>query len=147
VGVLLEGTFNSAFVDRLPADFINDPEVAFREQSRPTAQIVISDGDVIANRVDPQKGMYFMLGFDRYANAKIYGNRELILNAMNYLLDDQSLISIRSRNITLRQLDMQRVDHERTKWQVVNLAAPVLLTIIAGLLYNHFRRRRATQIA
>lgn len=143
VAALLEGEFTSAFLDRLPVDFIQDPEVAYKAKSRRTSQIVISDGDVIANRVDPQKGMYFMLGYDRYTNAKIYGNRELIINAMNYLLDDQSLISIRSRAITLRQLDVQRVENERAKWQAINLGAPILLSILAGIGFNLHRRRQA----
>ncbi len=145
VAALLEGEFRSAFVDRLPAEFTSDPEVAYKENGRRTAQIVISDGDMIANRVDHQKGMYYMLGFDRYANAKIYGNREMIINAMNYLLDDQSLISIRSRAITLRQLDQVRIEQERTKWQVINLAVPIALSVIAGLLYHFHRRRRSTR--
>jgi ABC-type uncharacterized transport system involved in gliding motility auxiliary subunit len=102
---------------------------------------VIGDGDVIGNRVDPAKGMYYMLGFDRYANAKIYGNRELIMNAMNYLLDDRSLISIRSRAITLRQLDAPRVERERRTWQAINLGVPLLLTLLLGLTYHQHRRR------
>ena len=145
VAALLEGEFRSAFVDRLPPEFTADPEVAYKENGRRTAQIVISDGDMIANRVDHQKGMYYMLGFDRYANAKIYGNREMIINAMNYLLDDKSLISIRSRAITLRQLDQLRVEQERTRWQVINLAVPIALSVIAGLLYHFNRRRRSTR--
>jgi ABC-2 type transport system permease protein len=105
--------------------------------------LVISDGDVIVNRVDPAKGMYYMLGFDRYANAKIYGNRELLMNAMNYLLDDQSLISIRSRTITLRQLDAGRIVEDRLHWQLVNTVVPVALSILIGILFNLMRRRRA----
>ena len=107
-----------------------------------TAMLVVSDGDVIANRIHANKGMYYMLGFDRYANAKIYGNREFIINGMNYLLDDQSLISIRSRAITLRQLDPSRIVDERLTWQLVNTAIPILLSILAGLAYHMVRRRR-----
>lgn len=143
VAALLEGEFTSAFVDRLPSEFTADPEVGFKEKGKRTAQIIVSDGDVIANRVDYQKGMYYMLGFDRYANAKIYGNREFIINAMNYLLDDQSLISIRSRAITLRQLDMLRVERERTKWQVINIAVPITISVLIGLVYHYYRRRRS----
>lgn len=141
VAVLLEGKFTSAFVDRLPPAFSQDPEVAFREHGKRSAQLVISDGDVIANRVDASKGMYYMLGYDRYANAKIYGNREFILNAMNYLLDDKSLISIRSRTITLRTLDSARVDSDRSYWQVFNIAVPLLITLAAGVAYQFHRRR------
>lgn len=143
VAVLLEGPFTSAYRDRLPANFTQDPNVGYREQGKPTAQLVISDGDVILNRVDAQKGMYYMLGYDRYANAKIYGNRELLMNAMNYLLDDRSLISIRSRTIVLRQLDPERIVGERTRWQLVNIGVPVLFSIAFGILFNLARRRRA----
>ncbi|MBK7382855.1 MAG: gliding motility-associated ABC transporter substrate-binding protein GldG [Flavobacteriales bacterium] len=141
MAVLLEGKFRSAYYDRLPTAIVTDKDVAYRERSPHTAQLVISDGDVIENRVDAAKGMFYMLGFDRYANAKIYGNRELILNAMNYLLDDRSLISIRSRAITLRQLDMNRVEVERRKWQVINLAVPLLISLVLGLAYQQHRRR------
>lgn len=143
VAALLEGKFTSAFADRLPPTFAADPQVGFREHGKRSAQIVIADGDVAQNRVDPTKGMYFMLGFDRYANAKIYGNRELIINAMNYLLDDNALISIRSRAIALRQLDPQRAETERPFWQVFNVGLPILLSVLAGVAYHVHRRRRS----
>jgi ABC-2 type transport system permease protein len=142
LAVLLEGEFSSAYSDRLPVAFRGSEDVAFRERSPRTAQIVIGDGDVILNRVDDAKGMYYTLGFDRYSNAKIYGNRELIINAMNYLLDDKSLISIRSREITLRQLDPQRIERERTGIQVFNVVLPLVLSIAGGLLFHIVRRRR-----
>jgi ABC-2 type transport system permease protein len=141
LAILLEGRFRSAYYDRLPTAIVMDKDVAYRERSPQTAQLVIADGDVIQNRIDPEKGMYYMLGFDRYANAKIYGNRELILNAMNYLLDDRSLISIRSRAITLRQLDGGRVELERTKWQLINLGGPLLIGLLFGMVYHQHRRR------
>jgi ABC-2 type transport system permease protein len=147
LAVLLEGSFTSAFTDRLPPEFTSDPVVAYREKGKRSAQIVVSDGDVIANRIDASKGMYYMLGYDRYANAKIYGNREFIINAMNYLMDDQSLISIRSRTITLRQLDPQRIAVERGGWQVFNIAAPIILSILAGFVYHLYRRRRSNRSA
>ena len=147
MAVLLEGKFNSAFMDRLPQEFIADLNVGYREHGKATAQIVISDGDVIGNRVDQAKGMYYMLGFDRYANTKIYGNRELIVNAMNYLLDDRSLISIRSRTITLRQLDPERIVVDRSRWQLFNTALPVIIAVLFGLLYQTIRRRKATRKA
>jgi ABC-2 type transport system permease protein len=145
MGVLLEGSFTSAFLDRLPPNFTADRAIAYREHGKRSAQIVIGDGDVIANRVDRSKGMYFTLGFDRYANAKIYGNRELIINAMNYLLDDKGLISIRSRAITLRQLDPQRIVEDRAWWQTVNTAVPVAIVLLFGLIYQFLRKRKAHQ--
>ncbi|MCC6540846.1 MAG: gliding motility-associated ABC transporter substrate-binding protein GldG [Flavobacteriales bacterium] len=145
MAVLVEGRFRSAFSDRLPTEFINDPSVGFREKGAPTAQIMVGDGDVIGNRVDQAKGMYFTLGFDRYANSKIYGNREFIINAMNYLLDDRSLISIRSRTITLRQLDPDRIVVDRGRWQLFNTALPVIIAVLLGLAFQAWRRRQVTR--
>ena len=142
VGVLLEGTFTSAFTDNLLVTPEVKKEWGYRERSLPTAQIVIGDGDVIANRVDREKGIIYPLGYDRYARTKVYGNRELVINAVNYLLDDRSLISIRSQAISLRQLDPQRIIDERSKWQVVNIAAPVALALVLVLLVAYLRRRR-----
>lgn len=143
LAVLLEGTFTSPYADRLPPAFRDDRAIAFKERSKETAMIVVADGDVIANRVDASKGMFYPLGYDRYANTKLYGNREFLVNAMNYLLDDKSLISIRSRELTLRQLDPLRSENERTLIQLFNLVLPVLLTIAGGVLLHFLRRNRS----
>ncbi len=142
VAVLTEGIFHSAFADNLVMSDSAKAAMGNRDSSRKTASLVISDGDAIANYVDREKGTYYMLGFDRMARAKVYGNREFFINAMNYLLNDKSLISLRSRTITLRQLDPQRTTHERAYWQVLNTGLPVLLSIVGSLLFFTIRRRR-----
>ena len=142
VGVLLEGEFTSAFTDRLMVSPEVKKEWGFIEHGKRSAQLVISDGDVIANRVDPEKGMFYMLGYDRYARAKIYGNRELIINGGDYLLDDRSLISSRAQAISLRQLEPERIVVERTKWQVLNIAGPMALALAGVLVFAWFRKKR-----
>jgi len=93
VAVLLEGKFTSAFKDRfMPFNAeVVKTEMGFREEGRHSSMLVISDGDLIQNRVDERKSMYFALGYDRYAQRKIYGNKEFLINAINYMLDDKSL--------------------------------------------------------
>ncbi len=147
VAVLTEGVFHSAFMDRLVMADSAKVSMGNREISRPTASLVISDGDVIANMVDREKGMYYMLGYDRMARAKVYGNREFFVNAMNYLLNDKSLISLRSRTITLRQLDPEKTTRSRGFWQLVNVGLPVLLSMLGGLLFFYIRRRRYATVA
>ena len=72
----------------------------------------------------------------------MYGNREFFVNAMNYLLNDKSLISLRSRTITLRQLDPERTARERGIWQTLNVGLPVLVSILGGIVFFALRRRR-----
>ncbi len=142
VAVLTEGIFHSAFTDRLVMSDSLKRSMGHRETSRKNAMIVVSDGDVIANLVDREKGNYYMLGYDRIARTKVYGNREFFVNAMNYLLNDKSLISLRSRTISLRQLDPEQTARDRGFWQLLNVALPVVLSILGGILFFTLRRRR-----
>ncbi len=142
VAVLLEGEFESSFKNRISPLLVKDEEFGFKEQSSPTRMLVVSDGDVGRNEVRRSRGQFYPLGFDRYAGRKMYGNREFLVNAMNYMLGDASLIAIRSRNTSLRQLDQERLLAERTLWQTLNIALPVLLIVLLGGLQWMIRRRK-----
>ncbi len=145
VAVLVEGKFRSAFADRLVMADTSLKAIGHREDGRRSAVMVVSDGDAIINAVDPAKSMYYTLGYDRNRRAKMYGNREFFINAMNYLLKDGDLIATRSRVITLRKLDETRVETGRTGLQVANVALPILLSVAAGAAFAYLRRRRYTR--
>lgn len=149
IGVLLEGKFTSAFKDRYKPfnEDIVKREIGYRETGKPTSMLVLSDGDVIKNKVDERKGMYFTLGYDRYAGRKIYGNREFLVNAINYMLDDKSLISIRSRAISLRKLDEQKVLEEGQSWKLVNMVIPAVLIALVGWFTFLYRKKRFSRTA
>ncbi|MBS1570727.1 MAG: gliding motility-associated ABC transporter substrate-binding protein GldG [Bacteroidetes bacterium] len=142
VAVLTQGKFRSAFADRLAMPDSVLRSIGYREWSPRTAQVFISDGDAIANPVDLERGTYFPLGYEKAARAKIFGNREFFINAMNYLLDDKSLISIRSRTIRLHQLDPQRIEAQRLAIQVANVLLPILLGLAGGAVFHLLRKRR-----
>lgn len=135
LAVLLEGEFTSVYKNRVPPFKLKAP----LDKSKPTQMLVISDGDVAKNQL--QQGKPLELGFDRYTGTT-YGNKEFLLNAVNYLLDDTGLINIRSREVSIAFLDLKKVEEERPFWQVINLAVPlVLLGIFAGS-FLFFRRRK-----
>ena len=103
--------------------------------------IVISDGDIIRNRYSGDDGTVFPLGYDHYTQT-LYANRDLILNAVNYLVGDEGLLASRSRNIKLRKLDVIKVRENRTLCQVINIGIPILLLgAAAGAIYLIRRRR------
>ena len=58
------------------------------------------------------------------------------------MLDDSGLISIRSRELTLRLLDFNVLKAERSNWQTLNTALPIALVVLFGLFYTWLRRRR-----
>lgn len=141
VAVLLEGRFESLFKNRIPAEIRDDPQIQFMESSRNTQVIVVSDGDVIRNQRHRQKGYPLPLGFDQDTRQS-FGNRDFLLNAMNYLVDDSRLISIRSRELKIRLLDRKRVEKEKLQWQIVNVVSPIVLVIFFAFIWNFFRKRR-----
>ena len=137
LAVLLEGEFTSVYNNRIkPFKLSNE-----KNESVPTKMIVIADGDVIKNDVvrnAPQE-----LGFDRWTGQN-FGNKEFLLNAVNYLLDDTGLINIRSKKIEVAFLDQQKITKERTQWQLLNLLLPLALLIIFGFIFNYIRKKKYT---
>ncbi len=140
VAVLLEGRFESVFKNRLTPVIKESREIQFKEQGRFTKMIVVSDGDIIRNHINPD-GTYLPCGFDQYTSQQ-FGNKTFLLNAINYLCDDMSLTSIRSRSLEIRLLDRKKAEAERTKWQIINVAIPIVLVLLFGFMNAYFRRKR-----
>ncbi len=142
LGILLEGEFESVFTNRSVPAVQSDLPVSFRAKSEATRMIVIADGDIIRNdvRESPNGPMIVPLGFDRYT-SRTFGNKEFILNAVNYLCDQTGLIRLRGREFRLRMLDQQKILEEARKWKLVNTLVPVLLVSLFGIAV-YFKRRR-----
>lgn len=143
VAVLVEGTFNSLFLNRLTPEISEAPEIGFKERSEPTQMIVVSDGDFIKNQVQstPNGPVSLPCGYDRYTRQQ-FGNRDFVLNAINYLCDDNNLLTVRNRDIKLRLLDKTKIDENKTIWQVFNVVVPVLMIIIFALIQAWMRKRK-----
>ena len=137
LAVLLEGEFTSVYKNRVkPFKLSNE-----REESVPTKMIVIADGDVIKN--DVVRNVPQELGFDRWT-GKTYGNKEFLLNAVNYLLDDDGLINIRSKEIDVAFLDQEKIASQKTYWQTFNILLPLGLLTIFGFAFNYIRKKKFT---
>jgi gliding-associated putative ABC transporter substrate-binding component GldG len=146
VAVLLEGRFPSAFRNRITDNLIKDSDLKVKNESAETKMIVIADGDIIRNEVSRTGTTEtpLPLGQDRYTR-EMFGNRDFLINCLNYLVDDNGIMELRSRELKLRLLNGSVIKKERFKWQAINLAGPVLIVILAGLIYNWFRRRKYTK--
>lgn len=142
VGVLLEGQFKSNFAHRLPPEFYEESVLDFREEGTFTRQLVISDGDVARNIVSPDSTRFRELGYDPHLRRIMYGNREFLINAMNYLMGDARLINVRSRSIALRKLDDEVITSQRLLIQAANIGLPAVAVIFFGTAVWYIRRRR-----
>ena len=131
VAVLLEGKFPSAFRNRITDNLIKDSNFNVKNESTDTKMIVIADGDIIRNEVRRTGATEtpLTLGQDRYT-GEMFGNRDFLINCLNYLVDDNGIMELRSRELKLRLLDSPAIKKERFKWQIINIAGPVLIVIL-----------------
>jgi len=143
VAVLLEGEFRSGFENRVPPEIQQSKDIGFLARSEPTRMVVVSDGDVIRNQLHFSQGYPMPLGYDQYTGQS-FGNKDFIMNALDYMLDESGLISIRSREVKLRLLDMTRVNNNKISWQAFNIFFPVLLVLVYGFIQHYLRKRKYT---
>ncbi|HPS83538.1 MAG TPA: gliding motility-associated ABC transporter substrate-binding protein GldG [Bacteroidales bacterium] len=141
VAVLLEGNFSSVFTNRIPPEIAEDKEIGFNETGKPSKMIVISDGNIINNQFVYRNGQYFTypLGYDRFTGIN-YGNRDFLLNCMNYLTDESNLLDIRSRELKIRLLDKTIIASNQAYIQWSNVLGPVLIIVAIGLIMMIFRK-------
>jgi ABC-2 type transport system permease protein len=140
--VLLEGNFVSAFMFRIPPELAENKDIQFLSKSRkPSKMIVVGDGDIIKNQFHFSQGYALPLGYDQYTR-QTFGNRDFLLNAINYLCDDSGLITVRSRELKLRMLDSTKVENQRLFWQLFNIILPLILILIFSFIKLRIRARK-----
>lgn len=133
VAVLMEGKFKSMYQNRV----LPFKDNSFQATGKDNKMIVISDGDVIKNQLD--KGVPLELGFDKWTN-QLYGNKEFLMNCVNYLLDDNGLINIRSKDVDLPLLNKEEVYKNYTMAQMVTVGLPIVILAIFGFLFTFLRK-------
>ena len=145
VAYLLEGEFESFFKNRLTPEFqgtLDAIGVKFIEKSKPAKQIVISDSDFAKNLINTTTGDTEDIGYNKWERRFYKGNKDFVLNAVEYMLDENNILESRSKEIKLRLLDTVRTKQEKSWWQFINVGLPVLLLALFGFLYQYFRRKK-----
>ena len=138
VGLMLEGNFPSVFAGRpLPAGIPSPYTMA--TNSKATKMIVLGDGDIFKNQVSEREGTPYPLGFDRYSQ-RTYGNKALLLNIVDYFTDEDNLITLRNKEVKIRLLDKSKIKLEKSKWQFINIVAPLLLLIFFAIFQHYYRK-------
>lgn len=147
---LLNGVFTSLYENRMPASLTDAPEIGFKTQSEPNSMIVIADGDIIRNQLaqldyakknNKRVGSPLPLGYDQYTNIT-YGNKQFIDNALSYLIEGEGLINIRSRELKIRLLDINKVNKSQMTWQIINVVLPSAIMIIFGIILAFLRKKK-----
>ena len=137
VSVLVEGEFNSLFADLEGEKFTELEALVHKNKSEPTKMIFVSDGDMIKNQLR-QDNFAYPLGFDRFTGM-VFGNKNFLLNAVNYLCDDEDILQVRSKDFKMRLLDKNKILKEKTFWQTINLLLPILVIVVLGVVFVGIR--------
>ena len=135
IGVLLEGKFTSGFKNRVKPF----PSKNNLEAGKENKMIVIADGDIVNYNYVNKKPLNG--GIDQWTQ-QVYGNKEFLLNAMNYLLDDSGLINIRNKEVKLAFLDKEKVEKDYTYIQLLTVGLPILLLLLFATLFAYLRKRK-----
>ncbi|MBL0739422.1 gliding motility-associated ABC transporter substrate-binding protein GldG [Flavobacterium sp. GN10] len=136
LAVLLEGSFHSAFENRV----LPFKDNSFTVQGKPNKMIVVADGDIARNQLDKNM-MPVELGYDQ-RTGQLYDNKDFIMNSINYLLDDTGLINIRSKDVELPLLDKEKVYESYTFTQFITIGVPILILLVFGLVFTFVRKRK-----
>ena len=133
--VLLEGNFNSAYKSRVKPFQTN----FYKEQATNNKMIVIADGDIGKNQT--LKEQPFDLNKDKWTRQQ-FGNKDFLLNAVDYLLDDTGIIHLRNKTLQINLLDKQKTSKERLFWQFLNVVLPLIVLFVFGIVFNFLRNRK-----
>ncbi len=136
-GVLLEGNFTSTYKNRVKPFNYPQPQ----DDGIANKMIVISDGDIVNYMYANKK--FLVNGYDIWTE-QIYGNKDFLMNAVHYLLDDSGIISIRAKEVKLAFFDKDKIKAKYSKSQIITVGLPLILLTVFGIVFNYLRKRKYT---
>ncbi len=142
VALLLEGHFSSLYENRVTEGMkatLANLKAEFKPRGEYGKVLVVSDGDVAKSLYDPAKKTVQPLGFNRYEKY-VFANKDFLINAIEYMIDDSGVINARTKEVKLRMLDNVKAQKEKTKWQLLNILFPLIFLLLFGVLFNFWRK-------
>ncbi|MEO6190444.1 MAG: gliding motility-associated ABC transporter substrate-binding protein GldG, partial [Saprospiraceae bacterium] len=144
IAVLAEGEFSSLFENRLDDAMLASMKtinIEFKAKSPETSIMVVADGDIVKNTFDKVSGKYAPLGYNKYERRIFNGNKDFLLNSIEYMTTKDNVLSARSKEIKLRMLDKVKAEGEKSFWQFFNIGVPLICLILFGFI-NHIIRKK-----
>lgn len=143
VSVLLEGEFSSFYKNRKSAEIeslLQSHHLSFKPESVPNKMVVISDGDFSKNDFT-SAGVPMPLGYYKYTK-ETFGNKEFLMNTIEYLLDENGIFETRKKAAVMATLDKLKVKDQKTLWQIINIGLPIALFYVFGIFFSLYRKRK-----
>lgn len=145
IGILLEGTFGSLFENRLDEDMntiLSSIGIPYKTISSPTSMLVVADGDVIKNLYDKETGKFAPIGYNKYEKATFNGNKDFILNSIEFMINQNNILTARTKEFKLRMLDKVKAEKDKLYWQSINIVLPIILIVLFGTINFYWRKKK-----
>jgi len=157
---LAEGSFVSHFKSRIVDEYASNPDAKFVQESTTEGKVVlVGNGRFIANRYDSTVNemtgqmMYKANEFpDLRMDEELYqlnipllfGNQEFFQNMVDYVMGDNSVLDIRSRQINIHEIDNSKVQSRAGLLKLINLLVPTIILILIAVGFGIRRKRKYT---
>lgn len=159
---VVEGMFQSHYKNRIVGDFINNPNIKYFDKSQKEGKVlVVGNGRFIQNKYDSIQDsktgqwMYRPRAFNELKMDEtlaaigmqplIYGNQEFFQNIVDYMMGDNSVLDLRSKQIDIHAIDKEKVKKDAQFYKILNMVLPsVLILLFAGLMV-YWRKRKFTR--
>lgn len=155
---LAEGNFESYFKNRIVGDFANNPESGFMPKSVKEGKVLlVGNGRWIANKYDSMpsnRGGYKYRSQQKYNDLQLdedmlrlrishfFGNQEFFQNMTDYMMGENSVLDIRSRQIDMHPMNKEKVSQDATFYKIINLLLPIGIILLLAFGMNFIRKRR-----
>jgi gliding-associated putative ABC transporter substrate-binding component GldG len=154
---LSEGYFHSHFRNRLVDAFAKNPEVQFKDTSIAEGKIlIVSNGDFLRNWYDSttnaqgvklfRPNEFNNLRYDEvmasFGKRVVFGNQEFFQNMIDYMMGDNSVLDIRSKQIDIHPIDKEKVKADQNYYKFLNMLLPSGLVLLFAFILFYLRKRR-----
>ncbi len=165
VAGLAEGYFNSHFQNRVVPDFIKKVNASnipkkyhYKNKSEQEGKVlVVGNGNFIFNHYDSMpnpRGMGYVYVPNQYNDLKMdpelvqrgvplyTGNQEFFQNVVDYMMGDNSVLDIRSRQIEIKKIDKEKIKQHAGFYKLINVIIPIGIILLLAFLLNLIRKNR-----
>lgn len=162
VAMLLEGEFTSLYRNRVSKsqqDSLSAYGSVFKSVSAANKMIIVADGDIVLNDFIPRGGNDgqpepIPMGWNKYTYTEYLkksdfgkyfipvANKDFLTNCLDQLVNNPAISETRNKDIVLRLIDSKKVKEQKTIWQFINIALPLLLVLLFGWVYQQVRKRK-----
>ncbi|MCR9172772.1 MAG: Gldg family protein [bacterium] len=154
-----EGKFTSYYKRRLPPDFKNQKELKYKESSTKNGKVfVVGNSRMITNSYDslmnpsgtdimyrPKQGPN-ELEYDRemvqMGIQHLFGNEDFFMNLVDFMMGDNSVLALRSRQIEIHAIDKAKVQENAGFYQTINIGLPILLILTLAIVMYLIRKKK-----